>query len=151
MVGIRELQRDASGVVGRVVRTGRPTVVTNRGAAVAVVVPVDPDALEDYVLATASTFVRSMREADRDLAEGRTRSAADVFAELDASAPAQAAQHDAPHLNDIQLELLHRLAEGRSLSAAGEELGINEATVHDLVENIFAKLKVSDRATAVRG
>jgi len=46
-------------------------------------VAIDPDELEDFVLARAPEFTRSMRQADADLRAGRTRSAAEVFAELD--------------------------------------------------------------------
>jgi hypothetical protein len=52
---------------------------------VAALVPINPDELEDWVLATAPTFVRSMRQADADLRAGRTRPAADVFAEFEAA------------------------------------------------------------------
>lgn len=82
---MRELARNASAIVRKVTDTGRPAIVTNRGKPVAVVLPLDPDELEDYVLASAPRFVRSMREADRDFAEGRTVEAGDFFASLDAS------------------------------------------------------------------
>lgn len=81
-VSVRELARHASAIVRQVMDTGRPAIVTNRGEPVAVVLPLDPDELEDYVLANAPRFVRSMREADHDFAEGRTVEADDFFASL---------------------------------------------------------------------
>ena len=84
-VSVRELARNASAIVRRVTDTGRPAVVTRRGEPVAVVLPLDPDEFEDYVLANAPRFVRSMREADRDLAVGRTAEAGDFFASLGTS------------------------------------------------------------------
>jgi prevent-host-death family protein len=72
-VGIRELSNNTSQVVDEVATTGRPTFVTRHGKPVAVVLPVDEDALEDWVLANAPEYVRSMAEADADLEAGRTR------------------------------------------------------------------------------
>ncbi len=86
-VSIRDLQRDTSEVVRRVGRTGRPAIVTNRGEPVAALVPLDPEALEDFVLANAPSFVRAMREADGALAGGRVRPADDVFADLTGGHP----------------------------------------------------------------
>ena len=79
-VSIRELARNASGVVDEVSRSGRPALVTKHGRVMAAVVPVSEEALEDFVLANAPEFVTSMREADQDLARGRTR---DAFTVLD--------------------------------------------------------------------
>lgn len=147
-VGIRELQRDASGVVGRVVRTGRPTVVTNRGAAVAAVVPVDPDALEDYVLATAPAFVRAMRAADRELVEGRTSASADVFAALEAS-PIRPSKHRpepvSPRLTAREKAVLRLVAEGRTNRQIADELGIKPPTVKQHIVRILAKLELKAR------
>ncbi len=71
-VGIRDLARRASAIVRGVRETGEPAIVTDRGRPVGVLYPIDPDALEDYVLANAPEFVTSLREADEDLAAGRT-------------------------------------------------------------------------------
>lgn len=84
IVSIRELSRNASGVVDEVARTGRPALVTKHGAPVAAVVPIDEGELEDMVLARAPEYLADMLAADEDLAAGRTRSAAAVFDELDA-------------------------------------------------------------------
>lgn len=72
IVGIRELANNASAVVDEVARSGRPALVTRHGKPVAAVVPVDEDDLLDWVLDNAPEYVRSMQEADEDLAAGRT-------------------------------------------------------------------------------
>jgi prevent-host-death family protein len=63
-VTIRELGRQVSGVVNEVRTTGRPAFVTHRGTPVAVLLPLDAEQLEDYILANAPEYVASMREAD---------------------------------------------------------------------------------------
>jgi len=81
-VSIRDLANKASAVVDEVAKSGKPAVVTKRGKPIAAVVPIDPDALDDWVLANAPEFVKAMREADKDLAAGRTASLDDLRAEL---------------------------------------------------------------------
>ena len=80
---IRALGRHPSQGVDEVIRTGRPAIVTRHGRPVTAMVALDPDELEDYVLAHAPEFVRSTRAADADLRAGRARPAAEVFGELD--------------------------------------------------------------------
>lgn len=79
-VGIRDLARRASAIVRHVRETGEPAIVTDRGRAVGVLYPIDADALEDYVLANAPELVTSLREADEDLASGRTVSLDELLA-----------------------------------------------------------------------
>lgn len=55
-VSMRDLSRNASGVVDEVARTGRPALVTKHGAPVAALVPVDQSELEDLVLAKAPAY-----------------------------------------------------------------------------------------------
>ena len=52
-VSIRDLANKASAVVDEVAKSGKPAVVTKRGKPIAAVVPIDPDALDDWVLANA--------------------------------------------------------------------------------------------------
>ena len=82
-ISIRDLGRRPSQVVDEVVRTGRPAIVTRHGRPVTAIVALDPDELEDYVLAHAPEFVRSTSAANADLRSGRVRSADEVFAELE--------------------------------------------------------------------
>lgn len=82
-VSIRDLGRRPSQVVDEVVRTGRPAIVTRHGRPVTAMVALDPDELEDYVLAHAPEFVRAARAADADLRDGRARPATEVLAEIE--------------------------------------------------------------------
>lgn len=81
-ISIRDLGRRPSQVVDEVLRTGRPAIITRRGRAVTAIVAIDPDELEDFVLARAPEYARSRASADADLRAGRTRPAEEVFAEL---------------------------------------------------------------------
>jgi prevent-host-death family protein len=81
-VSIRDLTRNASGVVDDVTRTGRPALVTKRGHLVAAVVPIDAESVEDYVLANSPDIIASLAEADAEIAAGLTVSHEDVFAHL---------------------------------------------------------------------
>jgi len=82
-ISIRDLGRRPSQVVDEVVRTGRPAIITRHGRPVTAMVAVDPDELEDFVLAHAPEFVRARRDADADLRARRARLADEVFAEID--------------------------------------------------------------------
>lgn len=90
--GIRELQRRPSEIVEQVERTGRPALVTRYGKLAAILMPIDSEAFEDYVLANAPEFVASREEAEQDLREGRTRPAEEVFAEIKAEEDATRGQ-----------------------------------------------------------
>ena len=78
-IGIRDLSRNASQVIDQVSSTGSPMIVTKHGRPVAAVVAIDPDALEDFVLATAPEYAADRRAADRDLAADRAQPAAAVI------------------------------------------------------------------------
>jgi len=65
-------------------------IITNRGQPVAALIPIRPEALEDFLLATADEYVDSMREADEDHATGKTVPMDEVFAGLDATEEADA-------------------------------------------------------------
>jgi antitoxin (DNA-binding transcriptional repressor) of toxin-antitoxin stability system len=58
-----------------------PAIVTKHGTPVAAVIAIPPGDLEDFVLSHAASFLDDMATADADLAAGRTRPAAEVFAE----------------------------------------------------------------------
>ena len=83
-VTIRELGRQVSGVVNEVRTTGRPTFVTHRGTPVAVLLPLDTEQLEDFVLANAPEYVASMSAADEAIERGEPGVAlADAIAEFE--------------------------------------------------------------------
>ncbi|MGH2445220.1 MAG: type II toxin-antitoxin system Phd/YefM family antitoxin [Candidatus Limnocylindria bacterium] len=73
-ISIRDLARRSSQVVDGVTRSGRPGIITRRGRPVAALIAIDPEGLEDFVLASAPEYARSIKDADADLAKGRTRS-----------------------------------------------------------------------------
>ena len=81
-IGIRDLSRNTSQVIDQVSSTGSPMIVTKHGRPVAAVVAVDPDALEDFVLATAPEYATARRAADADLTAGRARPAAAVLDQI---------------------------------------------------------------------
>ncbi|HEY2282562.1 MAG TPA: type II toxin-antitoxin system Phd/YefM family antitoxin [Solirubrobacteraceae bacterium] len=83
-ISIRDLQRNTSGVVADVADSKHTALVTRHGEPVAALVPIDAQDLEDYLLSKVPGFAEDMAAADRALADGQTRSAAEVFAELDA-------------------------------------------------------------------
>jgi prevent-host-death family protein len=68
-IGIKELKTTASAVIGRV-EAGAAYIITKRGRAAAVLLPIDE--AEDLVLANADEYVRMRREARAAYAEGRT-------------------------------------------------------------------------------
>ena len=84
VVGIRQLARNASAIIRDVSKTGKPTVVTDRGKPVGVIYPFDEEDLEDYILANAPEYVKRLEQADRDIAEGKTFSLAEGLSRLEA-------------------------------------------------------------------
>ena len=79
-VNVRELARNTSKVIDDVSKRRRPTLVTRAGRPVAAVVPIDSDALEDWILANAPEFVEGMRLADEEMRRGQTISYDDLRA-----------------------------------------------------------------------
>ena len=71
-VNVRELARNTSKVIDDVAKRGRATLVTRAGRPVAAVVPINAEALEDWILANAPEFVEGMRLADEEMARGET-------------------------------------------------------------------------------
>jgi prevent-host-death family protein len=70
-IGIKDLKSGVSRIVDEVA-AGRSYVVTKRGRAAAVIVPVEE--AEDLVLANAEEFVAMRRSARGDYRRGRTKS-----------------------------------------------------------------------------
>lgn len=96
IVNMRELARSTSKVVGHVSRSKKPTFVTRSGHPVAVLMPIDELALEDWVLANAPEFVESMREGELDAKRGRTVTLADYSTKRFDSGKANARAPRAP-------------------------------------------------------
>jgi prevent-host-death family protein len=74
-IGIKELKSGASRVIDEV-EAGASYVVTKRGRAAAVLMPVDE--AEDLVLANAEEYVEMRRRARRDYKKGRTARLEDI-------------------------------------------------------------------------
>jgi antitoxin YefM len=82
VVGIRKLANELSKHIELVEKTGEPVVITRHGKPIAAMQALDQERLEALVLATAPQFVEDLEQADRELAEGTTRSTDAVRAEL---------------------------------------------------------------------
>lgn len=80
-VSVRGLADKASAILRQLGEDGRPVFVTNRGRPVAVMLRLDADKLEDWVLANAPEYVASRAQADAELAAGTTTSLDDLEAE----------------------------------------------------------------------
>jgi prevent-host-death family protein len=81
-IGVRDLGRNPSKVLDELAEGRRPMLVTRRGRPVAVLLPIDPDEVEDLVLAYAPEYVASRAEAEADLREGRTVPLSKLLSEL---------------------------------------------------------------------
>lgn len=92
VVNIRELARSTSRVVDSVHRSGKATLVTRGGRPVVAMVPIDEDALEDWVLAHSPAVAASLRAADADLRAGRAMSLDEFLARNPARRTASAAK-----------------------------------------------------------
>jgi len=93
VVGIRELSRDVSGLVERV-ENGELVLIKKHGRYVAAMVRIDPDGLEDFLLGHLPEFIESYREAEEDIAAGRTRPLEEVIAEINADEQRRARGRD---------------------------------------------------------
>jgi DNA-binding NarL/FixJ family response regulator len=90
---------------------------------------------------------------DHDAADLELDAARRAFAALGATTDLERLDADKGHgaahgLTGRELEVLRRIAEGRTNRAIGEALVVSERTVDRHVSNIFAKLRVSSRAAA---
>lgn len=79
IIPVRDLARRTREVLDDVERTGRVAIVTRQGRPAVAIIPLDAEDLEDHVLAGARDYLDAMREADEDLASGRTRSLDDLL------------------------------------------------------------------------
>ena len=78
-VTVRELAHRTRDVLRQVERDRRKILVTSNGRPVAVLVPIDEEQLLDRAL---EALIPSEEEVAREIAEGRTKSLADVAREL---------------------------------------------------------------------
>lgn len=71
VINMRELARNTSQVVDDVHRSGQAALVTRAGKPIVAMIPIDEDAIADWVLAQSPAFKSSLRTADVDLERGR--------------------------------------------------------------------------------
>ncbi|MFZ0214996.1 MAG: type II toxin-antitoxin system Phd/YefM family antitoxin [Candidatus Dormiibacterota bacterium] len=69
-VNVRDLQRNPARILRELEDSGQPAFVTRNGRPVAVLMPLDEEALLDHVLANAPEYVADMRRADDEIAQG---------------------------------------------------------------------------------
>ena len=86
-VNVRELARNTSKVIDEVERLKRPAIIIRSGRPVAAVVPIDFDALEDWILANAPEFVEGMQQAEEEFRRGETISMDELFARIERKSP----------------------------------------------------------------
>ncbi len=67
---IRELQKDASGIISRVEK-GEDVIITKRGKPAAVIYPLAEDVIEDYMIQHSPSIRKKIEEGLRDVREGR--------------------------------------------------------------------------------
>lgn len=67
---IRELQKDASGLVS-LVEKGEDVIITKHGKPAAVIYPLTEDMIEDYMIQHSPAIKRKLEEGLKDAREGR--------------------------------------------------------------------------------
>lgn len=67
---IRELQKDASGIIA-MVEKGQDVIITKRGKPAAVIYPLTEDMIEDYMIQYSPTIRKKIDEGLRDAKKGR--------------------------------------------------------------------------------
>lgn len=77
---IRELQKDASGIVS-LVESGEDVIITKRGKPAAVIYPLTEDMIEDYMIQHSPSIKRKIKEGLKDAREGRVISIEDLLKE----------------------------------------------------------------------
>lgn len=70
-IGIRDLKNRASEILREVQRRGKAVTVTRHGRPAALLLPIDTEEAEDYVLSHAPEIVASLRRAETDIRAGR--------------------------------------------------------------------------------
>lgn len=70
-IGVRDLKNRASEILRQIQRRGRAVTVTRHGRPAALLLPIESEEAEDYVLSHAPEIVSSLRQAERDLRAGR--------------------------------------------------------------------------------
>lgn len=67
---VKELQRDASGIISRVEK-GEDVIITKRGKPAAVIYPLSEDEIEDYMIQYSPGIKKKIEEGLKDSKEGK--------------------------------------------------------------------------------
>jgi prevent-host-death family protein len=67
---IRELQKDASGII-HIVEKGEDVIITKRGKPAAVIYPLTEEMIEDYMIQHSPTIRKKLEEGFKNVREGR--------------------------------------------------------------------------------
>lgn len=67
---VKELQRDASGIISRVEK-GEDVIITKRGKPAAVIYPLSEDEIEDYMIQHSPGIKKKIEEGLRESREGK--------------------------------------------------------------------------------
>ncbi|MCH7846351.1 MAG: type II toxin-antitoxin system Phd/YefM family antitoxin [Acidobacteria bacterium] len=84
-VTMRDLQRNAAQVVHDATDTGKPAIVTRNGKPVAILIAVDEETFEDFLLARLPSLDDDITAAYKDVDQGLTEKADSVFDTIRAS------------------------------------------------------------------
>jgi prevent-host-death family protein len=68
---VKELQRDASGIIG-LVEKGEDVIIMKRGKPAAVIYPLTEDEVEDYMIQHSPTIRKKIEEGLKDVKERKT-------------------------------------------------------------------------------
>lgn len=86
-VGLRELSRETRKVIEQLEESREPVLIVRRGKPIAALVTVDGENLNQMLLESLPEFVKERRQADEELAAGKTRPLSEVMAEIEANEP----------------------------------------------------------------
>jgi len=67
---VKELQKDASGIISRVEK-GEDVIITKRGKPAAVIYPLSEDEIEDYMIQYSPGIKKKIEEGLKDSREGK--------------------------------------------------------------------------------
>jgi antitoxin (DNA-binding transcriptional repressor) of toxin-antitoxin stability system len=115
IIGMRALLRDPKAVFQGIEEGGEPILVTNRGRPVAAIYPVDVERAEQLMLAAAPEYVKSRRQAEFALVEGRTQSLEQAIGEYNAGV----AEGERIGTKDVAAESPPTVVEAQFSHAAG--------------------------------
>lgn len=133
IIGIRELNRDTRGVIERLLESREPVVLTRQGTPIATIHPLDQQRVNDLVISSASEFVGSVRQAEREFAAGETvplaeaRRARGARRRTQTQGPGEGEAEGAPSGEQTQTEAESELAAKVKLLTEGAAVAVGGA------------------------